>query len=188
MREATSNDKKTVVEIISASFDTNKSINYVVKQDQKRSKRIKLLINYSFYKGMRFGKIYLSSDKKAACILLESNKKKTTLGGLLWNLNLAINCIGLRRVSPVSKREKILKQNHPNENFIHLWYLGVDPRSQHQGIGSEFLKEILEKHKKSPVYLETSSLTNIPFYQKFGFYITKKIDLGYDLFIMRKNA
>ena len=189
MREVTTdNDKKKVIDIISTSFDQNKSINYVVKQDKKRIKRIQLLIEYSLFYGTHFGKVYLSNNTKGACIVLFPSKKKTTMKSILWDLKLAIKCIGFSRVLAVMKRESLIHKNHPKEDFIHLWYVGVEPEAQHQGIGKELLKEVLEKHKSKPFYLETSTMSNIPFYKNLGFNTMKQIDLGYDLFIMKKEV
>ena len=39
MRKATSSDKSTILDILTKSFDTNKSVNYVVKQDRRRIDR-----------------------------------------------------------------------------------------------------------------------------------------------------
>ncbi len=188
MRGATLNDKKRIVDIISSSFDQNKSINYVIKQDEKRYQRIKLLIEYSFFYGMKFGKVYISNDNKAACIVLFPNKKKVTIESILWDLKLAIKCIGLKRVPAVMKRESLVKKNHPKEDFIHLWYIGVDPKYQNQRIGSNLLKKVLIEDTSKPYYLETSTLSNLTFYQKIGFKIINKIDLGYKLFVMKKEA
>ena len=38
MRKATVNDKQLVIDILKKAFDDNKSVNYVVKQDQKRAR------------------------------------------------------------------------------------------------------------------------------------------------------
>jgi len=189
MREATSDDdKKKVIDIISDAFDKNKSINYVVKQGEKRSQKVRSLIKYSFFYGINFGKVYISNDNKGACILLFSNQKRTTFKSILWDLKLAISCIGILRVPAVMKRESLIKKNHPKEDFIHLWYIGVDPESQNKGIGNNLLTNILNKHKSKSFYLETSTLSNLPFYKKFGFKTINTVDLGYDLFIMKKEA
>ena len=187
MREATFNDKEIVINIISKSFDENQSVNYVVKQDRDRKKRIALLMKYSFFYGYNFGKIYISEDDKAACILLFSDRKKVTLKSIIWDIKLATKCIGVFRVEKVLKRESAIKKNHPKKPFIHLWYIGVDPMFQNKGVGSKLLNEILLRYPKKLFYLETSTATNIPFYEKFGFKTVEKIDLGYMLNILKKE-
>jgi len=76
-----------VKEILVASFQENKSVIDIVKQDAKKKERLKLLIDYSIFMGENFGKIYLNSTKTACAIIINSEKKKTTLASILWKLN-----------------------------------------------------------------------------------------------------
>lgn len=187
MRVANWDDQDVVVDIISQSFDENKSINFVAKQDKKRKERIQLLIRYSFFQGMNFGKVYLSDDNKGACIVLFPNQKKTTFGSVIWDLKLAFKCIGASRVLKVLKRESGIKAKQPTDkNFVHLWYIGVYPDSQQKGIGSSLLSNILKKYPDEMFYLETSTAENLPFYKKYNFKVTDTIDLGYALHILKK--
>ena len=48
MLKADYNDKALVVKILSDSFKNNQSISYIIKQDGKRTQRIKQLMEYSF--------------------------------------------------------------------------------------------------------------------------------------------
>ena len=48
MLKATYNDKELILDILCKSFDKNNSVNYVVRQDKKRKKRIRVLMDYSF--------------------------------------------------------------------------------------------------------------------------------------------
>ncbi|WP_103864828.1 N-acetyltransferase [Aquimarina sp. I32.4] len=187
MRLATIMDKQRIVDIISKSFDQNNSVNYVVKQDKKRKKRLRLLIEYSIYQGMEFGKVFISKDQNAACILLFPFKKKTTWSSAIWDAKLVLMVIGIQRVNAVMKREKLLKKNHPKESFYHLWYIGVDPEYQNKGTGSELLDKVLESYNDKPVYLETSVVSNLRWYQRFGFEIIETIDLGYNLYVLKKS-
>ncbi len=184
MREAKNSDKQLVINILSKSFDTNKSINYVVKQDAKRLERIKILMEYSFFMGYNFGKVFISNDNNSCAILI--HQKKTTLKSVLWDIKLIFNVIGVKRVLKVLKRENKLKSIQPKEKFIHLWYLGVFPEFQSKGIGTELLNNVTQYYKKEQIYLETSTLSNLPFYKKNGFKIIDEIELDYKLFVLKK--
>lgn len=73
--------------------------------------------------------------------------------------------------------------------MYYLWFVGVAPNHQNMGIGSTLIKEVIkEAHfQNRPVFLETSTLKNIPWYEKFGFKIYNQLDLGYQLFFMKKE-
>lgn len=187
MIEATPKYRKRIVDIIANSFDDNKSTNYTIKQDAKRKQRLYKLVEYSVFQGEAFGKIFMSEDKNAACIILFPDKKKTTIKSFIWDIKLIFKAIGLSNVKAVLKRERLLKKNHPKTPFYHLWYIGVDPKHQNKGIGSKLLKNVLESCLDKPVYLETSVNANLRWYYNYGFEIIDTLDLGYKLYVLKKN-
>lgn len=188
MRKATSSDKSVILDILTKSFDDNKSVNYVVKQDQSRVERISKLMDYSFNVCNEFGEVWISDDQQACALILFPDKKHSSFRSLLWDLKLALSVIGLERVSTVLKREALIKANHPKEPIAYLWFIGVNPPLHGKGIGSGFIQEVIQEceKKKRPIYLETSTERNLPFYKKFGFEIFKSLQLTYTLYQLRR--
>ena len=78
MTIASLNDKELVVNILTASFADNKSVNYIIKQDGKKMLRLKRLMEYSFDSCHRFGEILLSNDKNGCALILFQDRKRTT--------------------------------------------------------------------------------------------------------------
>ena len=188
MRKATSSDKSVILDILTRSFDDNKSVNYVVKQDQKRVDRIKKLMDYSFDVCKEFGEVWISEDQQACALILFPDKKRSSFRTLLWDLKLALSVIGIDRVSAVLKREAMIKSNHPKVPIAYLWFIGVNPQLHGKGIGSAFIQEVIREcdRKKRPIYLETSMEKNLPFYKKFGFEIFQSLQLSYTLYQLRR--
>lgn len=179
----------TVVDILYHSFKENKSVDFVVKQDKRKDKRLRTLMEYSYYQGSRHGTIYLNENKTACAITLNSIKQKTTLKDIYWDLKLVVECIGITRVFKVLKRESLIKKNHPNFKYVHLWYIGVLPNHQGKGLGGMLMTEIMNNasEKCLPIYLETSAERNFKFYENLGFTLTNiNSDLGYSLHIYLK--
>jgi ribosomal protein S18 acetylase RimI-like enzyme len=189
MRRAEYKDKRLVVDILSKSFDSNKSVNYVVKQDGQRKDRIRSLMGYSFNTCLVSGEIWISDDNLACALLLFPDQKKTSLQTILWDLDLAANAIGVTRVFDVLKRESQIKKNHPRCLFTYLWFIGVDPQAQKRGVGSKLLNEVIDMNanKKRPIYLETSVTNNLSWYKKFGFEVYQTIELNYELYLLRRQ-
>jgi hypothetical protein len=171
MTEASYKDKASIIEMLTTAFDTNKSVNYIIKQDSKRVKRIKFLMDYSFEMCLRFGKIYLSEDKKACALILLPHLKKTTIPSVWLDIQLVFKSIGLQKLGEVMKREQKIKRFHPKTPFVYLWFIGVKPEFQGKGVGSKLLNEIIIESKALalPAYLETSTEQNVPWYYKHGF-------------------
>lgn len=180
-------DKNLVVKILANSFYTNQSVNYIVQQDEKRLERIKSLMDYSFEICYAFGKVFLSDDKKACALVLFPDLKRTTIKSILLDAKLIYSCIGIGNMKKAMSRESKIKNLQPNGPMYYLWFIGVDPIYQGSGIGTELMHEIIEdsQNQQRSVYLETSTLENLPWYKKFGFEIYNELDLSYKLYFLK---
>ena len=188
MRQATFEDKNTVVDILARSFQDNRSVNYIIAQDHSRNKRLRRLMQYSFDYCQLFGQIFLSDDKKACALLVYPDKKKTSLKSIALDIKLAFGAIGIPRITRALRRESIINALHPNPQISYLWFIGVIPSDQNKGKGSDLMNQIVEQNKdlNREIFLETSTEKNIPFYRKFGFQIYKELDFGYKLYCLKR--
>ena len=190
MIKADYKDRKLVVDILSRSFDDNKSVNYVIKQDGKRKERVRKLMEYSFDVCHLFGEVFLSDDKNGCALILLPDKKKTSFKSILLDVKLIFKSLGLANIKKTLDRESKIKRLHSDGLMYHLWYIGVEPGHQNKGIGSDLLRDVLNESDKTnrPVYLETSTTKNIIWYEKFGFRIYNELDLGYKLFLLKREG
>jgi hypothetical protein len=182
-------DKDLIVKILVSSFEDNKSVNYIIKQDNKRVERIKRLMEYSYDVCNLFGDIFLSEDKNGCVLLLYPDKKRTTIKSILLDVKFAFTCLGLSNIKKAMKREAKIKQVHPNGLLYYLWFIAVDLNNQNKGVGSQLMQDvILEGQKQNrTICLETSTLKNLPWYEKFGFSIYHEFDFGYKLFCLKRE-
>ncbi|TWI97605.1 acetyltransferase (GNAT) family protein [Mucilaginibacter frigoritolerans] len=183
MKKATKLDKPLVIKLLASSFEKNRSVNYIVRQDDKRKERIKSLMNYSFEVCYRFGEVYISDNRQACALVLYPDKKKSTL----WlDLKLIFSAIGVAGISEAMEREKLIKAKQPLIPFYYLWFIGVDPLYQHKGIGTKLLYELIAdaKAQNRSVLLETSTLENLPWYEKAGFKVYDELRLSYTLYFL----
>lgn len=189
MRKAGHIDKELVVTILSNSFDDNKSVNYIIKQDGSRESRLRKLMAYSFDVCKMFGDVLLSDDKKACALIIYPDKKKTSLKSIWLDAKLAFSCIGISNLGKAMKREAAIKKQHPQKPFTYLWFIGVKPMEQNRGSGSQLLKDLLaQSHDDARIVcLETSTERNLPWYKKHGFEIYSELDFGYKLYCMKKT-
>jgi len=190
MIKAKYSDKNLVVDILTKSFDTNQSVNYIVKQDAKRAQRVRALMGYSFEVCYLFGDVFLSDDKRSCALITYPDKKTTTFKSILLDVKLILFAVGLKNIKKTLARETLINKIQPKELKYYLWFIGVDPEYQNEGIGSILLDEIIEDSelKKRPIYLETSTLKNLPWYKKFGFQVYHELDLSYKLFFLKRQV
>lgn len=187
MKKVTTAAKSKVVNILTKAFNENLSVNYIVKQDKHRAKRIKALMDYSFDICNKYGEVYFSEDENACALVLFPELKNDSFWTISKDLELIAKSIGFLNIFKALKRESLIKKAQLKDNVYYLWFIGVDPSSQSNGLGSELLNGLVRKAKQMgrTVCLETSTERNIPWYQKNGFEIYNKIDLGYELFFLK---
>ncbi|MBZ4188948.1 GNAT family N-acetyltransferase [Niabella beijingensis] len=187
MREAQNTDKSSVVEILARSFATNKSVNYIIGDGKKRTRRLNALMAYSYDFCKRNGEVFLSEDGSGCALIVMPDEKRTTLLSIFQDLRLVFTCIGLKNLSKAIKRESIIKRHHPNSKLYYLWYIGVDPLAQGNGIGTVLLSELIQRGQAlgRTICLETSTEINLPWYKENGFATYKTIDLGYPLYFLK---
>lgn len=189
MKKADIGHQRLVVDLLCQSFRDNLSVNYILNKSGDKTKRLKNLMDYSFKVCHAFGDVFLSDDHKACALVLYPEQKTSTLKSILLDINFILRVAGLRNIFKIMNREKAIKSNYPDHPIYYLWFIGVSIEDQHKGIGSGLLREIIADadQKGRPVYLETSTVKNLPWYQKFGFSVYNKLEFGYTLFLFKRS-
>jgi ribosomal protein S18 acetylase RimI-like enzyme len=189
MRKANYQDKPLIVDILTQSFESNQSVNYVVNQNGKRINRIRALMDYSFEVCKLFGDVFISDDRKACALIMYPDKKKTSLKAIMLDIKLIIQCVGIKNIKKTLNREALIKKIQPKELMTYLWFIGVKPEDQNKGFGSNMLQSIIDYSVQSnrPIYLETSTVRNLPWYKRFGFEIYNEQDLSYRLYFLKRD-
>jgi GNAT superfamily N-acetyltransferase len=181
--------RNMIVDLLYESFVDNQSVNFIIKKDDHKMNRIKALMEYSFDMCLKFGEVLLSDDSNACSLILYPHLKRTTFYAIWLDVKLIFNAIGLWGIFKALKREGQIKGKQHKEPMAYLWFIGVKPALQHRGMGGELLMSIVQfaEFKELPVCLETSTLTNLPWYERFGFKVYDELEMGYKLyFLIRK--
>ena len=189
MIQATRNDKPHIVQILTLAFDNNRSVNYIIPQDNRRQERIKNLMDYSFETCYRFGRVYLSDDREAVALILYPEKVKTTPGTIFLDAQLILRAIGLSHLKKAMTREKKIKALQPGGSLYYLWFIGVNPSKQGKGVGRIMLNELVAdaEREKRLLCLETSTPENVPWYIKSGFTVYNQLDIGYLIYFLKRE-
>ena len=190
---ADSKHKELVVEILVSAFEDYKddnSINFVVKQDNKRVKRMRILMEYLFEKAITTGAVYLSDDKKC-CLLLDYPLSNKHSFNTIWQtIKLVMSCIGIGRIGVVLRRQQVMKKYEPKEDFVKPLIIGIKKENKGSFTAGGLMLAVMEKYKdqKMPVIIDTVSKYNLRLYQKLGFKLVNKDEsLGYPMYLLRLN-
>lgn len=190
MKKASRQDKQLIIEILVRSFEQNASVGFIVGQGARREERLRALMSYSFDCCYEAGCIYLNEEQNATALVLFPDAKRTSLRSVCRDLKLIINVIGITRLRKVLLRNKRITAHYPRTPFCYLWFIGVMPGAQQQGLGSRLLAHLIGESEQMnrPMLLETSVPTNIAWYQQMGFRIYHEIDLGYKLYFLERSS
>jgi len=192
MIQADKTHKEKVIEILSECFEKNKTVNWIVKQDSKRKERIKNLMEYSFEACIDAGQIYLTEDVTGVIICSNSDDKLPILEEAYLTIHFVLKVTGIEGIGRALRREKYINQFHPkDEEFIYIWFIGLEKTEQGRGVGSAMLQEVINRsnREKLPVYVETSNDRSLNFYKRHGFemyHISPEDMFGFKLYFLRK--
>jgi len=103
----------------------------------------------------------------------------------MWRLYYQLSAEGRERyydeLLPVLHRTKSEVLGDRDDKSYYLVYIGTKPSGRRRGYAKKLLDEMTAKadSENRPIYLESSSLANNAYYEKFGF------DLKRDVFLTR---
>ena len=166
-----------------------KSVNYMIWHDKNREKRVRALVSYSIDVCIMFGELWLADNRQACALILYHNQVCVNRRTIMLDLRFVAKVCGIGGVIKMLRWSAMLKKTMPLKDIAYLWFIGVNPDSQNKGIGSQLLTEILARTRELnlPVYIETSTVENLPWYKRFGFEIYNKRNLGYELFFLKRE-
>ncbi|HVW98711.1 MAG TPA: GNAT family N-acetyltransferase [Mucilaginibacter sp.] len=193
MKVATEKDKALVVDILSPAFADNQSVGHLVGDDPERMVRIRKLMAYAFEECRAFGKVWLNEEGTACALVSFKDQKRFGLASLWRDLGLIFEVMGFKRLFRVLRKEKLVERAQQDylqgRPAYYIWFIGVPPALQGEGLGTALLDELLQdaaRLGRIPV-LETSNLRNLAFYEKAGFEQYEKLDVGYPLYFFRRE-
>ncbi|MFB7170811.1 GNAT family N-acetyltransferase [Streptomyces sp. NPDC056254] len=118
---------------------------------------------------------------------------KTSAVRELAALPFYARAFGLRGMPRAGEVQNAMHEAHPDTPHWYLPSVGTDQGLQGMGVGSALLRQQLARCDRfgQPAYLESSNITNVPFYEGLGFRVTGEIRLpggGPTLWAMWRDA
>lgn len=91
-----------------------------------------------------------------------------------------------------SRDDEAMRAVHPSYPHHYLWILGVAPAHQGRGLGRALVAPLVEASERArvPLYLETATPENLPFYGSLGFAVQGEVTLpsGPPMWLMERPA
>jgi len=133
------------------------------------------------------GHVYTTSGHEAAAIWAPPGKWKIPFTQVLKSSPTFLKLYGWRLVPNLGVLS-MMEKAHPEEPHYYLEIIGTDPAHQGKGFGGALIKPMVERadEEGQGMYLESSKESNIAFYGRFGFEVTRTLTLrnGPQLWLM----
>lgn len=96
-----------------------------------------------------------------------------------WRMKPVFATAFRSRIPAAQKLVDVMKEHHPEEPHWYLAVIGTDPSVRGKGFGHALMTSRLDRvdAEHAPAYLESTKWDNVPYYQRFGFELTREIKL-----------
>ena len=178
VRLATDADLGPIAASLSRAFADDPVMNYLLGKDE-----------LPFDKGVKFftlmckiqlphQHVYVTDRCEAAAVWAPPDKWKVPSSEILKATPAFLSVFGVKQFVSALGALTLLEKNHPKEPHYYLEFLGTDPAHQGRGIGSALLQPVLDRCDDEGVgaYLESSKESNVPFYARHGFTVTRELE------------
>jgi GNAT superfamily N-acetyltransferase len=161
-------------EVLGQAFRNVRVLEYVVPDEARRVRLATSFVRQVVRYSLSYGEVYNTPALEGvACWLPPENPRPTYVRMLRTGLlteSLKFGWAGLRKLIDIENYlEKVHRRTVPGPHW-YLWWLGVDPSRQGEGIGGALMRPVLGRAGMEglPCYLETDE-RNVPFYRRHAF-------------------
>jgi ribosomal protein S18 acetylase RimI-like enzyme len=122
------------------------------------------------------GHVYTTDDLGAAALWSPPGKWKIPAPTIARHTHTMLRLYGWRFVPNLMVLAD-MEKHHPHEPHYYLEIIGTDPDRQGRGLGSALIEPMVERADREGVgmYLESSKESNVGFYARFGFRVTREL-------------
>ncbi|MBC7810336.1 MAG: GNAT family N-acetyltransferase [Burkholderiales bacterium] len=175
-------DSPRVIEMMGRAFAADPLPRFFVPDDpeQRFTKAfISLPLKYCF----GYGAVHTTPAIEGAACWLRPGEELSTVRMLrvgMIPMMIKLGWSGFQRMNKfIPVTEELHKEIMPKPHW-YLWALGVEPALHRQGIASALMHPVLSRADADNVscYLETMNEQNLPFYERLGFTVGRRIELA----------
>ncbi len=150
---------------------------YFFPGDEVRAKRTPPMFRRDAARVRRTGEVWCSTGVEAAALWSAPGKWKVRGVDVVREAPLAL--LFGRRLPQALRYLQEMEKAHPREPHWYLGVLGTEPLQQGKGFGSAVMAPVLKRCDERGVgaYLESSKESNVPFYERHGFRVTRELKM-----------
>jgi ribosomal protein S18 acetylase RimI-like enzyme len=186
-------DIKKAANVLANAFSEHPMWKKVFKEEDKFSIMFEVIVRFC----MKYGNVVSISDNLEGILAILSHDKADMTGWRTFRSGaLFLSLKLLSAFKMIKEGIKLMEEEKKNLSigpYIYLPIIGVSQEFQGKGFGGKLLRALIEKAEieRKSIYLETGIETNVTLYEKYGFYVYKKINfpvLNLPMWLMVRDA
>ncbi|MDT8433991.1 MAG: GNAT family N-acetyltransferase [Anaerosomatales bacterium] len=165
-------DIPRAVELMSRAFEDDPFVDWVVRSDAKHDEGMHRFFEVCLRQlTVPYGEVWTTDDFGGVAMWTPPARFSVGIGEQLRFIGQAIRGMQMRHVPSRLAAFTEIERHHPQEPHYYLFFLGVDPERQGEGIGSRMMASVLARcdTQRMPAYLEATRPDLVPFYERFGY-------------------
>lgn len=165
-------DIPQAVDLMSRAFEQDPFVDWVVRSDAKRDEGMHRFFDVCLRQlTVPYGEVWTTSDFGGVAMWTPPERFSLGVSAQLRFVGQAVRGMQARHVPSRLLAFGEIDRRHPHEPHYYLFFLGVDPERQGEGIGSRMMTAVLARcdERRMPAYLEATRPDLIPFYERFGY-------------------
>jgi GNAT superfamily N-acetyltransferase len=178
-RQATDGDVRSLASTLARAFHDDPVMTWLFgERPGPRHRRLRRYFASEARRHGRHGQVLTSGDHAGVAFWDPPGLWRATWPQLVRSAPVILPAVG-PRILRAAKALDLIDRAHPREHHWYLAVLGTDPPHQGRGVGAALVDPVLDRCDREGLgaYLESSKLTNVPYYERFGFSVTGQIDL-----------
>jgi len=189
LRRLSKPERGLAAETLAGAFMADPLFVWAVPKDERRLGWLRTFMRSSLWMSWNVAETWRTPDDEgqapSAVITMLGPERRLSRWrevGFLARLfpGLLIGRPTLRRSPQLLKAFATIDQMHPDEPHWYLIQLGVSSAAQGRGLGRLIVETAIERAESdgTPCYLETSNPANVGFYERFGFEVVERVEVG----------
>jgi ribosomal protein S18 acetylase RimI-like enzyme len=177
VRRASVADLKAVSATLADGFYDDPMMGWLLPDPNARLGQATRLFEAFVRPVLRYDLVYTTTDLVAAAVWSPPGHWRTSILDQLRTMPTLVSVLR-RRTAAAGTLFSAIEKAHPEAPHYYLSILATRRTHQGQSIGSELLRPVLERcdGERMPAFLESSNPQNIPFYERQGFVVTRRLD------------
>ncbi|GAA2096200.1 GNAT family N-acetyltransferase [Streptomyces albiaxialis] len=176
VRPAVPDDVPTAVTTLTSAFADYSFTRHVISADDHEERVARFQELFLTRIGLVYGRVWVADEGRAVAVWTTPERDP---GPAFQEIGPELGELAGERASAFESAERALDPYRPTEPAWFLGTVGVAPGAQGRGLGTAVIRPGLDAADRAgqPAFLETSTESNVRFYERLGFAVTGEVDL-----------